>query len=206
MSRRPRDAEATQKAILDAAESLFVDKGYGSTSLSQIGRSCGCSNSLILHHFKSKEGLWDAVKDRAFSGFVEERSNIFGTTPVSLEDMRDTTSAYFGLLQREPDLVQLLIRTELERDLSFNLLHQQQLAPFVARMREAQQAGLLRADVPAAHLLLIVINVITRWFEARHMFEGWEELDNGDLDDRFLDSVIRVFFEGALPGREGVMS
>jgi AcrR family transcriptional regulator len=205
MSRRPRNAEATQKAILEAAESLFIENGFGSTSLSQIGRACGCANSLILHHYKNKAGLWNAVKDRTFSSFIEEQSRIFGDNPVSLGDLRQTTTAYFRFLQREPGLVQLLIRAELERDLSFNQFNQEQLAPFVARMREAQKAGLLRQDVPVAHLLLIIINVITRWFEARHLFENWEELEKGDLDEQFLDSVVRVLFEGALAGHEGVV-
>ncbi len=197
MARRRRDAEATRRDILDSAEKRFSEKGFGSTSLSEIGRDCGCATSLIVHHFGSKEALWSAVKDRAFSGFVEERSRLYRDRPVSLDDLRDTAEAYFRLLQRHPQLVQLLIRAELEHDLATNRFNTEQLAPFVERMREAQAAGLLRADVPAAHLLLIVINVITRWFEARHMFRGWDALADGDMDEAFLESVKRVIFDGA---------
>ena len=201
MARRPRDAEATRRDILDAAQKRFSEKGFGSTSLAEIGRDCGCATSLIVHHFGSKEALWSTVKDRAFSGFVEERSRLYRDRPVSLEDLKDTTEAYFRLLQRHPQLVQLLIRAELEHDLATNRFNTEQLAPFVERMREAQQAGLLRDDVPAAHVLLIVINVITRWFEARHMFRGWDELAGKDMDDQFLESVKRVIFGGAVaPG------
>ena len=74
MSRRPRNAEATRKAILDSAEHLFIKQGFGRTSMSQIGKKCQCANSLIVHHFGSKDELWSQVKDRAFAGFVEERS------------------------------------------------------------------------------------------------------------------------------------
>ena len=67
----------------------------------------------------------------------------------------------------------------------------------VQRMRDAQDSGLLRQDIPPAHLLLIITNAITQWFEARAMFEGWSELQGADPDSAFLDSVDKVFFEGA---------
>ena len=95
-------------------------------------------------------------------------------------------------------LVQLLTRAELENDLNCSQYDEKRLAPFVDRMREAQKTGLLRPDVPPAHLLLIVTNVITQWFEARAMFTGWSELEGEDPDAAFLESVERVFFEGAL--------
>ena len=95
-------------------------------------------------------------------------------------------------------MLQLLTRAELEQDLSCSQYDEKRLAPFVARMRDAQEAGLLRADVPPAHLLLIIINVITQWFEARAVFRDWSELGGEDPDESFLDSLNRIFFEGAL--------
>jgi len=198
MSRRPRDAEATRKAILDCAEHLFVENGFGSTSMAQIGKGCGCANSLIVHHFGSKEALWNQVKERAFAGFVEKNQRIFRDKPVSVESLRETTDSYFRLLRDNPRLVQLLLRVEMERDPSHNRMNTEQLEPFVARMEEAQRAGLLRDDVPAAHLLMVILNVVTRWFEARHLVEGWDRLEAGGRDEAFLDSVHKIVLEGAL--------
>ena len=64
-------------------------------------------------------------------------------------------------------------------------------------MRDAQEAGLLRKDVPPAHLLLIIINAITQWFEARAMFCSWSELASDNMDADFLESFHKVFMEGA---------
>jgi len=44
---------------------------------------------------------------------------------------------------------------------------------------------------------LILINVITQWFEARAVFGGWSELQGQDADAAFLQSVQAVFLEGA---------
>lgn len=198
MNRRPRDAQATRLEILDAAEALFAEQGFGSTSLAQIARRSGTHKSLILHHFVSKNGLWQAVKQRRFDGFVEEQKDLFSREPVSLGEISKATAAYFRLLRDDPVLVQLLTRAQLERDLSCSQYDEGRLAPFVSRLRDAQEAGILRKDVPAAHLLLILVNAITQWFEARPVFAGWSELQAGDPDAVFLQSLQTVFLEGAL--------
>jgi TetR/AcrR family transcriptional regulator len=198
MGRRPRDAQATRLEILDAAETLFASSGFGSTSLAQIAQRSGTHKSLILHHFGSKNGLWQAVKERRFASFVEEQSTLFHRGRVSLAELRSVAAAYFRLLRDDPVLVQLLTRAELEQDISCSQYDEKRLAPFVARMRDAQQAGILRRDVPPSHLLLILINVITQWFEARAVFGGWSELPGPDADAAFLQSLQTVFLEGAL--------
>jgi len=164
MARRPRDAEATRLEILNAAESLFAQHGFGSTSLARIADASNSHKSLILHHFESKDGLWQAVKE----------------------------------LENDPVLVQLLTRAELEQDLGCSQYDEERLAPFVDRMRVAQEAGLLRKDVPPAHLLLIIINAITQWFEARAMFCSWSEMASDDMDAAFLESFHKVFLHGAV--------
>jgi len=197
MARRPRDAEATRLQILNAAESLFAQHGFGSTSLARIAVASKTHKSLILHHFESKEGLWQSVKDRRFAQFTGEQTAIFSQAEVSADEIRRTTEAYFRLLENDPVLVQLLTRAELEQDIGCSQYDEERLAPFVNRMRLAQQAGLLRKDVPPAHLLLIIINAITQWFEARAMFCSWSELASDNMDTAFLESFHKVFMEGA---------
>jgi len=197
MARRPRDAEATRLEILNAAESLFANNGFGSTSLARIAGASNVHKSLIMHHFESKEGLWQAVKERRFSKFTREQETVFSQSEVSLDEIMKTTEAYFRLLENDPVLVQLLTRAELEQDIGCSQYDEERLAPFVARIRDAQNAGLLRTDIPSAHLLLIIINAITQWFEARAMFCTWSELTSRDLDQDFLESFHKVFLHGA---------
>ncbi|NIM69672.1 MAG: TetR family transcriptional regulator [Xanthomonadales bacterium] len=198
MKRRPRDAEATRKDILDRAEKLFIQQGFGSTSLAQIGAACRCANSLIVHHFRNKQGLWNAVKDRAFEEFVEESKQVFGDEPVSAEELDRISRGYYRLLERNPGLVQLLVRAELEQDALRNQFNPAQLDPFVDRLRKGQRAGLLRDDIPPEHLLLILINTITRWFQVRHMLDDWLGEGGVNSGEAFLGSAMKVVLEGAL--------
>lgn len=57
-----RDAEHTKKAVLDAAERLFAQKGFAMTILKDIGEVAGVSRGTPSYFFDSNEGLYLAVK------------------------------------------------------------------------------------------------------------------------------------------------
>ena len=56
--------ESRKEQILTCACSLFADQGYDATSLAQIAKACGCSASLIIRHFGSKDNLYLALQER----------------------------------------------------------------------------------------------------------------------------------------------
>ena len=61
---RRRDAAASRRAILDAAEQLFAQRGYDRASLGEIGRRAGVSAALPTYFFGGKEQLYVAVLER----------------------------------------------------------------------------------------------------------------------------------------------
>lgn len=53
--------EATRQAILDAALEVFSGSGYRSGSLREIALRVGMSEAGLLHHFRNKSALLEAV-------------------------------------------------------------------------------------------------------------------------------------------------
>ena len=49
--------DKSKRAIIDAALSLFVTKGYHSTSIQSIAKEAGIAIGLMYHYFKSKEEM-----------------------------------------------------------------------------------------------------------------------------------------------------
>ena len=54
-----------EQAILEAAETLFADKGFDAASMSAIARLANTSKPNIYHHFKNKNELYLAVMKSA---------------------------------------------------------------------------------------------------------------------------------------------
>lgn len=60
-----RDAEATKARILDAAEEEFARAGLLGARTEAIASKTGVTKSMIFYHFGDKEGLYQAVLERA---------------------------------------------------------------------------------------------------------------------------------------------
>jgi AcrR family transcriptional regulator len=72
---RARDAERSQKDILDAAQDEFASYGLGGARMDRIAERAGLNKRLIYYYFESKEGLFLAVLERAYERIrTEERA------------------------------------------------------------------------------------------------------------------------------------
>jgi len=58
---RSQHAEATRRAVLAAARSLFGRKGYAQTSVDEIADAARVTKGAVYHHFAGKEALFRAV-------------------------------------------------------------------------------------------------------------------------------------------------
>jgi AcrR family transcriptional regulator len=66
--RRRADAEARQRRIIDAASALFIEQGFGATSIDQIAAAVDVSPESIYKKYGSKAGLLSAVIEVALVG------------------------------------------------------------------------------------------------------------------------------------------
>lgn len=66
-----RDREVTMPAILAAAEIEFAAHGFAATRTESIAARANVVKGMIFHYFKSKEGLFEAVLERAYRPFSE---------------------------------------------------------------------------------------------------------------------------------------
>jgi AcrR family transcriptional regulator len=64
-ARRRHDAQASRRALLDAATALFDERGYHATTVREIGERAGVDAALIARYFGGKEGLYLAAVSEA---------------------------------------------------------------------------------------------------------------------------------------------
>ena len=82
--RRVRRKEARPGELLDAALSLFVEKGYAATKVEQVAARAGVSKGTLFLYFPSKEALFKAVVradiTARFAAWNEEFEHFQGST------------------------------------------------------------------------------------------------------------------------------
>ncbi len=65
MARKTKeDALATRNLLLDAAEKVFLEKGFSHTSLNDIARAADLTRGAVYWHFKNKADLFEAMVER----------------------------------------------------------------------------------------------------------------------------------------------
>ncbi len=65
MRRTKEEAEQTRQDLLDAALTVFSQKGYTATRLEDVARAAGVTRGAIYHHFGSKAELYSALIEEA---------------------------------------------------------------------------------------------------------------------------------------------
>lgn len=147
----PPAAASSHDRILQAAKILFAGKGYGNTSTVAIARLAGTSESQLMKHFGSKEGLLDAIFEQAWQKMNwGVRQAIQG-----LPSPADKLSALVGLmitaLEKDPELkLLMLLEGRRIRKEGHMVLLTQGFQEFVRLLdgvlREMRAAGQLRAE------------------------------------------------------------
>ncbi|PFG63982.1 TetR family transcriptional regulator [Thioclava sp. ES.031] len=90
-----RRAEARPDEVLDAALSLFDEKGYAHTSVAQIAKTAGLSKGAVYLYFPSKQAILEGLVRRAVSPIATRAQALVEPTP---DDARATLRALFSLI------------------------------------------------------------------------------------------------------------
>lgn len=197
--RKPRDGESTKAAVIAAARAVFAEKGFAGTSLAMISQRSGISDGLILHHFKSKQNLYQVVlEDLAgeYAQTVAQAAQGSASPEQAALDMlravldywsKDATYnrvALWAYLENQPGLV-----NEEARLTSY-------LADAIQRM---QAAGMIDARFSPVVLLTLAIGPIHFWTRYRTSFQktlgpqaSLDELDQ-TFRAQFVDLIQKAY-------------
>ena len=163
-TRRARDASRSRRALLDAAERLFAERGFEATTMADIGAAAELSAGAAAYFFGSKEQLYRAVLGRAF----EETSQLIRSWSLGEGPLEDTlgraVGSYLEFLRAHPNFVRLVICDALDGGPFLTGLpeHLGSLGEALGEVVGEQGRGRLRSDMDPAHLLLSAISLC--WF------------------------------------------
>lgn len=108
-SAKPRLKRAErEQQVLDRAEKIFTKQGFDGTSVEDIAAACGITKPVIYQLFGSKQGLFDAVLERASAALSQMMLHVLAVADHqdklhdSLRSMMTYVYQHGPLLQHSP--------------------------------------------------------------------------------------------------------
>ena len=205
-----RDPERTKSQILKAATALFTRCGLNGASLDDISKEAGVNRGLIYHYFKTKESLFDQVLARPLTDYSRLQLELLQRPDFDAISLREAIESFYWFLADHPELVRLLAWTLAMRRIALELsqleLTKVLFQAAVRRIEEAKQAGRIRSDIDAAHLLITIIDLCVSWHMSRDEWANkfdWNDKDAAQLDRERLDAILDILGAAVLPRAPG---
>ena len=159
--------KSTRDQILDEALRCFAERGYEGTSLNDIAAGVGIRRPSLLHHFPSKENLYENLFERLLSDWME-RLEVSIASPVSgWKKAELVLRSGFSLFADTPDYVRIMRREALDGGEHLGIDLAAVLKPLfdaaVIYLDEQMRAGTFRTH-DSRHLLITGYGAILTYF------------------------------------------
>ncbi|MFJ9741378.1 TetR/AcrR family transcriptional regulator [Streptomyces sp. NPDC101166] len=193
-----RRSERSRRAIYDAALGLVAEAGYPKTTVEGIAARAGVGKQTIYRWWGSKAD----VLLEAFLDLSEQAAADAGQVPYVIPDTGDLAADLKLVLRLTVDQMadarfdapsralaaEGLVNEQLGREFVAKLL-EPQLQLYVTRLRSAQHAGQVRADVdPRIALELFVSPLAQRWLQ-----------HTGPITHEYTDTLVDYALFGLAP-------
>ncbi len=191
----------TEKAILQAAERIFIRKGYAETRTTEIAAEAGVTHAMLHYYYRTKEKLFHQIFEEKARILSEVFGNLSQNTEASLPDkIVAFIEAHFEFLRRNPDLPLFVLHEASHNAEHCDLLHRLVLKNLSDKLpllqeefdREAQVGRIVPTDV--RHLIFTIATLNLGTFIAvpliRGMYAGLSEEEIYDLRKKEIIQTI----------------
>jgi AcrR family transcriptional regulator len=100
--------ESSRDRILHSAKHLFATRGYENSSTIAIARAAGTSESQLMKHFGSKDGLLEAIFEYGWQQMSAHLEAVRQMTDP-LEKLRSLLFGTMEALDRDPEMKELML-------------------------------------------------------------------------------------------------
>ena len=203
-ARRARRREARPHEILDAALSIFVEKGFSAARTEDIAKRAGITKGTLYLYFASKEEIFKSLLRESFAPRISQFGKVIGNVEAPSADVIRLAVRSLGQFMRHSNHAALpkLILAEIGNFPDLALFYKDQvidpgLGMLEAIIRRGIERGEFRPVDPkyAARLVMIPVSFTGIWRSTFGRLEG-ETLDYEALLEAHLDLVLRGLAAG----------
>ncbi len=164
----PRDAAATQKRLLDAAEREFAQRGFAGARLKDIASSASVQTTLIHHYFSDKQGLYRAVLDRALAPTQTESWNLLRVHRDFETLVRGFVTMLIRFYAKHRQLLAILRHEAVTGSDVLPEILRERLSPVAAAVTQMildmQARGEIRSDIAPTDVVVLTLSMAVHPF------------------------------------------
>ena len=105
----PPEPQPVHDRLLSAARDRFSSDGYENATTASIARQAGTSESQLVKHFGSKEGLLEAIFDEAWTDLEAQAKQVMHEQPAPLARLLAVGDVVTRALERDRKLRSLVL-------------------------------------------------------------------------------------------------
>lgn len=156
-------ADITRASILSAARSLFIENGFGGTSMGKIATLAKVNHSLLFHHFDNKQNLWQEVKKNILEegkSVVELLPSFDNPLPTFLKKLMERSIEFY---RKNPDLVRMMSwqRLEREEEQTIGLSLNEETQKWLTACVHFQKTGEVDSSLKPEFIMTIILSIVS---------------------------------------------
>lgn len=110
MAVRQRSADATRKALLDAAADLIAQRGFDGATIDAMARRAGVNKAMISYHFGGKQGLYTTLLGGILATVAGHLDAVMALTTPPEQRMTAFIAAFREMVRAHPKAPQIMLR------------------------------------------------------------------------------------------------
>jgi len=191
--------ELRQRALMQAATSVFAEHGYDAATTREVAERANCSEGLIHRYFHGKRGLLLAILNDKADAFAGRMLAELPDRDTLSDELQQIFLWPLESMWQERDFLRVCIsRASIDPEIGHVVghhLNQQRVEVIADKLRRHQAAGRVRADVDIEAVALAITGInLSAGFFSQVVFD----LDRGRVREMTMDTA-RVIARGLEP-------
>lgn len=165
----------TERRILEAATSVFLENGYVLTNMSMIAQAAGINRPALYYYYREKDKIFSAVVGSIVREFFPSVIDILHSDAPPPDRIDALTDAYFSQMLSHPGLPLFLVR-EINRDADFifKIASEEKITDYVLQLKAILEDEIRKGHVkpqPPQVVLMTFLSQVMVPFLARPLAE-----------------------------------
>jgi AcrR family transcriptional regulator len=204
MGKKIKDGTASSTIrIKQAAHKLFLQNGYGSTSIREIAETAGTNVALLNYHFGSKQNLFEVVILEKIQLLLGRLTPIFSDEHTSLgQKIEAMVHTYIDFLLEDPDLLTFVLN-EIRKN-NFEFIAKTRLGELVHQSFFMKQLKAATGTTHPLQLLMSIVSMMVYPFMAKPVIIQTRLADDHEFHQMMLErkKLIPIWVRSMLKSNE----